>query len=96
MVNAQADARPSKAGNIATVGAHYMNRMPGSAPATTTIQQPLNDAQMLAAWLLSIKGAHNRMSTEVVGLPLWKYTRKDAVLSRLWLIRNQKAIRRML
>ena len=23
------------------------------------IQQPLNDAQMLAAWLLSIKGAHN-------------------------------------
>ena len=26
------------------------------------IQQPLNDAQMLAAWLLSIKGAHNRMS----------------------------------
>ena len=23
------------------------------------IQQPINDAQMLAAWLLSIKGAHN-------------------------------------
>ena len=36
----------------------------GSIPATGTniIQQPLNDAQMLAAWLLSIKGAHNRMS----------------------------------
>ena len=29
------------------------------------IQQPLNDAQMLAAWLLSIKGAHNRMSIVV-------------------------------
>ena len=35
VVNAQADARPSKAGNIATLWAHYMNRMPGSAPATT-------------------------------------------------------------
>lgn len=28
MVNAQADAQPSKAGNIATLWAHYMNRMP--------------------------------------------------------------------
>ena len=35
MVNAQADAQPSKAGNIATLWAHYMNRMPGPAPATT-------------------------------------------------------------
>ena len=34
-MNAQADAQPSKAGNIATLWAHYMNRMPGSAPATT-------------------------------------------------------------
>ena len=30
----------------------------GNRP-THLIQQPLNDAQMLAAWLLSIKGAHN-------------------------------------
>jgi len=28
VVNAQADAQPSKAGNIATLWAHYMNRMP--------------------------------------------------------------------
>ena len=27
-MNAQADAQPSKAGNIATLWAHYMNRMP--------------------------------------------------------------------
>ena len=30
------------------------------------IQQPLNDAQMLAAWLLSIKGAHNWDCTGVI------------------------------
>ena len=37
-----------------------------SAGNHDTTQQPLNDdAQMLAAWLLSIKGAHNCMSIEV-------------------------------
>jgi hypothetical protein len=37
VVNAQADARPSKAGNIATLGAHYMIRMPGSAQDATSV-----------------------------------------------------------
>ena len=79
MVNAQADAlvRSERRDKPEWSLIYYEERMvlcdsqeaitmPGSAPATTTIQQPLNDAQMLAAWLLSIKGAHNWDCTGVI------------------------------
>ena len=55
VVNAQADARPSKAGNIATLGAHYMNRMPGSAPATTSVAPAIRSTQLRS----HCKGCYN-------------------------------------